>query len=63
MAVLTIEADWLQRELGVAYTADVLSKIAEMDNYHNLEQLGELGKRAADVQVKAEHFPTSFNVA
>ena len=58
-----LESDWLQNELGVTYDADALSKIAEMDNYRNLQQLGDLGRRAADVQVKPEHFPNSFNVA
>ena len=57
-----LEPEWLQRELGLSYTADALEKIAAMDDFRNLEQLGEIGRRAADVQIRPTHFPPAFDV-
>jgi uncharacterized protein len=57
-----LDSTWLQKELGRTYTPDVLSQIAQMDNPQNLQQLAELGKAAATVQVKEEHFLKTFDI-
>jgi hypothetical protein len=58
-----LDTNWLQKQkIGPIYSAEQLSELAQMDNYENLEQLAELGKAAAAVQVKPEHFESQFDL-
>jgi hypothetical protein len=44
------------------WTADRLARIAEMDDPSNMDDLAELGRKAAAAQIKPEHFPQVFDV-
>ena len=57
-----LEPKWLSTEVKVDYAADKLAKIAEMDDSSNMDELATLGRLAAATQVKAEHFPATFDV-
>ncbi|MBG0802206.1 patatin-like phospholipase family protein [Methylocystis sp. H4A] len=57
-----LEKNWLKRELGVQFDASALSQIAQMDNPNNMDQLADLGKRAAVKQISAEHFDIVFDL-
>jgi len=57
-----LNADWLQKTIARTYSADDLTKIAQMDNPQNLQQLGEIGRTAAKVQILPEHFPSAFDI-
>jgi hypothetical protein len=50
-----LEKDWLARELGVEVTDDVLERLRGMDDPSMVDQLYEIGRRAAEKQVKPEH--------
>lgn len=58
-----LDAAWLQKELGQTYTPDQVAELAQMDKPDNLKQLADLGKAAAAVQVKPEHFPKGFDLS
>src|SRR5262245_30486113 len=49
-----LEPKWLSTEVKVDYAADKLAKIAEMDDPSNMDELTEIGRLAATIQVKAE---------
>ncbi len=53
---------WFRDELGQTVAADRLESLQEMDKPENLGELAELGRRVADKQVLAEHFPAAFDV-
>jgi len=57
-----LNTDWLQKTIARTYSADDLTKIAQMDNPKNLQQLGEIGRAAAKVQILPEHFPPAFDI-
>jgi hypothetical protein len=57
-----LEQQWLSTEVKVEYAPDRLAKIAEMDDPSNMDELAEIGRRAAALQVNREHFPASFDV-
>ncbi len=40
-----------------------LTEIAQMDNSKNMDELADIGQRAALVQVKEPHFATMFDIA
>jgi len=50
-----LEKEWLARELGVQVTDDVLERLRGMDDPSMVDQLYEIGRRAAEKQVKPEH--------
>ena len=58
-----LEQNWLNTEVKAAYQPDRLAKIAEMDDPTNIEDLAEIGRLAATVQIKPEHFPKTFDPA
>jgi uncharacterized protein len=58
-----LDPTWIKNELDLTYSPDVLSQLAQMDNPKNLQQLADLGKAAAAVQVKEQHFPETFNIS
>jgi len=57
-----LEPAWLKTEVSIERTPDKLEKIAEMDDPANMDELADIGKDAAKLQVKPEHFPTGFDV-
>jgi hypothetical protein len=50
-----LEKEWLARELDVQVTDDVLERLRGMDDPSMVDQLYEIGRRAAEKQVKPEH--------
>jgi len=58
-----LEQKWLSTEVKIDWTADKLAKIAEMDDPSNMDELADIGRLAAAVQVKADHFPSTFDVS
>lgn len=58
-----LDQKWLSTEVEIDYGTDKLSKIAEMDDPTNMDELEEIGRLAAARQVKPEHFPAGFDVA
>jgi len=58
-----LEQAWLKTELGVDLTADKLAQIRKMDDPSNMDDLVDLGRKAAAKQVKPEHLPASFDLS
>ena len=58
-----LEQAWLKTELGVDLTADKLEQIRQMDDPSNMDDLVDLGRKAAAKQVKPEHLPAAFDLA
>jgi uncharacterized protein len=50
-----LEKEWLARELDVQVTDDVLERLRGMDDPSMVDQLYEIGRQAAEKQVKPEH--------
>lgn len=57
-----LEQPWLRSTLKVELSPDKLAEIRKMDNPANMGGLAELGRAAAALQVKAEHFPAAFDL-
>jgi hypothetical protein len=51
------DAQWMERELKLARPQSALDQLAAMDNPGNMNALADLGRAAAALQVKDEHFP------
>jgi hypothetical protein len=58
-----LEQAWLKTELGVDLAADKLGQIRKMDDPSNMDDLADLGRKAAAKQVKPEHLPATFDLA
>ena len=58
-----LEPDWLSQELGVDLSPDQIAQIRKMDDPSHMQDLAELGQKAAAKQVKPEHFPAAFDLA
>jgi hypothetical protein len=58
-----LEQAWLKAELGVDLAADKLEQIRKMDDPSNMNDLANLGRKAAAKQVKPEHLPAAFDLA
>jgi hypothetical protein len=58
-----LEGDWLKSELGLEFALDKIEQIRKMDDPSNLSDLAELGRLAAEKQVKPEHLPAVFDLA
>jgi hypothetical protein len=56
-----LDQEWLATEVKAKYGANQLKEIAEMDNPSNMDQLSEIGRLTAAIQVKAEHFSKTFD--
>lgn len=48
------------KQLGFEFTPDKIKELSAMDNYRNISSLYEIGKAAADIQLKDEHFQKIF---
>jgi uncharacterized protein len=57
-----LDQKWLSTEVKVDYSPDRLAKIAQMDDPSNMDELIAIGAKAATLQVKSEHFPSSFDI-
>lgn len=57
----TIEADWLARNAGMTLTAREIRPAQEIDDPRAMDTLIRIGHAIADRQIKAAHFPESFN--
>jgi patatin-like phospholipase len=57
-----LEPAWLKTEVSIERTPDKLEKIAEMDDPANMDELADIGKDAAKLQVKPEHFAAAFDI-
>jgi hypothetical protein len=57
-----LEQKWLKTEVEIECGPEKLAKIAEMDNPAGMDDLAEIGAKAAAKQVKAEHFPPGFDI-
>ena len=51
-----LEPKWLSTEVNVECSPEKVAKIAEMDNPATMEELADVGAKAAAIQVKPEHF-------
>ena len=58
-----LEQAWLKTELGVDLAADKLQQIRKMDDPSNMNNLADLGRKAAATQVKPDHLPATFDLA
>ena len=58
-----LEQAWLKTELGVDLTADKLEQIRRMDDPSNMDDLVDLGRKAAAKLVKPAHLPAAFDLA
>lgn len=58
-----LEPTCLSTEVKLAYDADKLAKIAQMDDPTNMDELASIGKVAAAKQVSPDHFPPRFDLA
>ena len=51
-----LEADWLEEHLDIKLSAKDLARVREMDNPDSIPLAYDIGQRAAERQVKAEHW-------
>jgi uncharacterized protein len=51
-----LEADWLERQLGIKLSEKDLARVREMDNPESIPLAYEIGQRAAERQVEKEHW-------
>jgi hypothetical protein len=57
-----LEQGWLRSELGVDLATDKIEQIRKMDDPGNMQDLADLGRKAAAKQVKPEHLPAAFDL-
>jgi len=60
---LFFDEGWLKREINVDMDPEEVGSLFAMDQPKNVDKLAELGATAGSVQVKADHFPASFDLA
>jgi len=53
--------EWLEQHLGLALEPNEIASIREMDRPENSHRLLEIGRRAAEIQVQPDHFPSRFD--
>jgi uncharacterized protein len=58
-----LEQAWLSSALNVDLSPDALAALRKMDKPANMQSLADLGRSAARLQVKPEHFPPAFDLA
>jgi hypothetical protein len=57
-----LEQEWLKTKVEIEWGPEKLAKIAEMDNSASMDDLADIGAKAAAKQVKADHFPPGFDI-
>jgi uncharacterized protein len=55
-----LEAPWLKKQLGETIAEAELERLRQMDDPSSMARLDELGRKAAQLQVKAEHLETKM---
>jgi hypothetical protein len=60
---IILEQSWLKTELGVDLSEDKIEQIRKMDDPSNMDDLADLGRRAAEKQIDAKHLPAGFDLA
>ena len=58
---VAFDPDWMRDVLGESRTDGEWAELFAMDEPRNVVELGELGRRAARIQVRPEHFPKAFD--
>lgn len=53
--------EWLERILGLQLQPEEVASLREMDRPENMERLLEIGRQAAEKQIKPDHFPARFD--
>jgi len=56
-----LEPGWLKTTVKRDLAPEAVAKIAAMDDPNNLAELADIGRLAAEQQVKPEHFPPGFD--
>ena len=51
-----LESEWLEQHLGMKLSDRDIARAREMDNPDDIPLSYEIGQRAAELQVKAEHW-------
>ncbi|MDX1521785.1 MAG: patatin-like phospholipase family protein [Anaerolineae bacterium] len=59
---VTLEPDWLKQTLNLDLTDKKCAALYAMDDPDNVEELTELGRNAAAVQIEDTHFPAGFDI-
>ena len=57
-----LEEGWLSSTLKVEVSQERLGALRKMDKPANMQGLAEIGRTAAQLQVKREHFPPAFDL-
>lgn len=57
-----LESDWLKENLNEEVSEGKVESLREMDRPKNMEALSKLGIKAAELQIKNEHFPPEFDL-
>jgi hypothetical protein len=58
-----LEHDWLKDALGVDLPPEKIEEIRRMDDPSNMNDVQDLGRRAAAKQVLSDHLPSAFDLA
>jgi hypothetical protein len=58
---VVLESEWLAKHLEVDRDQPDLDTLARMDQPANMPALAELGKEAAEKQIRSEHFTAAFD--
>jgi len=59
---VSFEVKWMKDNLGLEMSKQELNSLEKMDKPRNIEQLSEIGKKAASIQIKPAHFPAVFDL-
>jgi uncharacterized protein len=59
---VTLDADWTKKDLQLSFDQPTLDRLSEMDKPANMSALADLGRKAAAIQVKSEHFQSEAMV-
>ncbi len=57
-----LDSEWMSSQLRLTHDQQTLNALAEMDKPANMDALAELGRTAAAIQVKDDHFPSDSPV-
>jgi hypothetical protein len=58
-----LDTKWLETQVAIDCAPERVAKIAAMDNPAGMDELAEIGAKAAAKQVKSEHFDPRFDVS
>ncbi len=55
------DEQWQKENLKMGFTTAKIKELEAMDNSKNIDELADVGRRYAQVQVRESHFPRSFD--